>query len=134
MNELGRLNIEEVNPHLRGGRVKIHLGKKSPTSSYERGLNPDFPILGRLAQHKTSTLANYAIEAVYPTEIRTSISPSSSVELNTTSALANYVTEMHRWACGLYVKLIQSNLQASKGLGCGVKGKMAKKNQPQADQ
>nr|CAD7427076.1 unnamed protein product [Timema monikensis] len=31
---------------------------------------------------------------VHPTEIRTSISPSSAVELNTTSALANYATEM----------------------------------------
>ncbi|CAG2053845.1 unnamed protein product [Timema podura] len=30
---------------------------------------------------------------VYPTEIRTSISPSSVVWLNTTSALANYATE-----------------------------------------
>nr|CAD7423316.1 unnamed protein product [Timema monikensis] len=32
-------------------------------------------------------------ERVHPTEIRTSISPSSAVELNTTSALANYATE-----------------------------------------
>nr|CAD7204624.1 unnamed protein product [Timema douglasi] len=31
--------------------------------------------------------------AVHPTEIRTSISPSSAVELNTTSALAKYATE-----------------------------------------
>nr|CAD7567497.1 unnamed protein product [Timema californicum] len=31
---------------------------------------------------------------VHPTEIRTSISPSSAVELNTTSALANYATEI----------------------------------------
>nr|CAD7257692.1 unnamed protein product [Timema shepardi] len=30
---------------------------------------------------------------VHPTEIRTSISSSSAVEFNTTSALANYVTE-----------------------------------------
>nr|CAD7257755.1 unnamed protein product [Timema shepardi] len=30
---------------------------------------------------------------VHPTEIRTSISPSSAVELNTSSALANYATE-----------------------------------------
>nr|CAD7257863.1 unnamed protein product [Timema shepardi] len=30
---------------------------------------------------------------VHPTEIRTSISPSTAVELNTTSALANYITE-----------------------------------------
>nr|CAD7395884.1 unnamed protein product [Timema cristinae] len=51
---------EEVNPHLRGGRVENHLGKTTPSS---------------------------------PTEIRTSISLSSAVELNTTSALANYATE-----------------------------------------
>nr|CAD7569254.1 unnamed protein product [Timema californicum] len=33
---------------------------------------------------------------VHPTEIRTSISPSSAVELNTTSTLANYATEADR--------------------------------------
>nr|CAD7258144.1 unnamed protein product [Timema shepardi] len=33
---------------------------------------------------------------VHPTEIRTSISPSSAVELNTTSALAKYATEAGR--------------------------------------
>nr|CAD7200822.1 unnamed protein product [Timema douglasi] len=33
------------------------------------------------------------LRIVHPTEIRTSISPSSAVELNTTSALANYATE-----------------------------------------
>nr|CAD7196343.1 unnamed protein product [Timema douglasi] len=56
---IGKVELEEVNPHLRGGRVENHLGKKP----------------------------------VHPTEIRTSISPSSAVELNTTSALANYATE-----------------------------------------
>nr|CAD7576984.1 unnamed protein product [Timema californicum] len=54
------VELEEVNPHLRGRRVENHLGKTTP---------------------------------VHPTEIRTSISPSSAVELNTTSALANYATE-----------------------------------------
>nr|CAD7575021.1 unnamed protein product [Timema californicum] len=33
---------------------------------------------------------------VHPTEIRTSISPSSAVELNTTSVLANYATEAEK--------------------------------------
>nr|CAD7569732.1 unnamed protein product [Timema californicum] len=58
---IGKVKLEEVNPHLRGGRVENHLGKTTP---------------------------------VHPTEIRTSISPSSAVELNTTSALANYATEV----------------------------------------
>nr|CAD7439742.1 unnamed protein product [Timema bartmani] len=35
----------------------------------------------------------WGLETIHPTEIRTSISPSSAVELNTTSALANYATE-----------------------------------------
>nr|CAD7424085.1 unnamed protein product [Timema monikensis] len=55
-----RVELEEVNQHLRGGRVENHLGKTTP---------------------------------VHPTEIRTLISPSSAVELNTTRALANYATE-----------------------------------------
>nr|CAD7427719.1 unnamed protein product [Timema monikensis] len=57
---IGKVELEEVNSHLRGGKVENELGKNTP---------------------------------VHPTEIRTSISPSSAVELNTTSALANYATE-----------------------------------------
>nr|CAD7263139.1 unnamed protein product [Timema shepardi] len=57
------VELEEVNPHLRGGRVENHLGTSPPPPP------------------------------VHLTEIRTSISPSSAVELNTTSALANYATE-----------------------------------------
>nr|CAD7395658.1 unnamed protein product [Timema cristinae] len=63
------LLLNEVNPHLRGGRVENHLGKPPP---------------------------------VHPTEIRTSISPSSAVELNTTSALANYVTEADTYVLFVY--------------------------------
>nr|CAD7426563.1 unnamed protein product [Timema monikensis] len=37
------------------------------------------------------TVSGHAL--IHPTEIRSSISPSSAVELNTTSALANYATE-----------------------------------------
>nr|CAD7395796.1 unnamed protein product [Timema poppensis] len=48
-----KVELEEVNPHLRVGRVENHLGKTNP---------------------------------VHPTEIRTSISPFSAVELNTESA------------------------------------------------
>nr|CAD7199989.1 unnamed protein product [Timema douglasi] len=58
--EIGKVEIEEVNPHLRGLRVENHLGKGTPSS---------------------------------PDQDLTSISPSSAVELNTTSALANYATD-----------------------------------------
>nr|CAD7432798.1 unnamed protein product [Timema monikensis] len=67
---IGKVELEEVNPHLRGGRVENHLGKTTP---------------------------------VHPTEIRTSISPSSAVELNTTSALANYATEADPGSGTLYI-------------------------------
>nr|CAD7573475.1 unnamed protein product [Timema californicum] len=57
---ISKVELEEVNPHLSGGRVENHVGRPPP---------------------------------VHPTEIRTSISPYSAVELNTTSAIANYATE-----------------------------------------
>nr|CAD7585944.1 unnamed protein product [Timema genevievae] len=44
------LNLEEVNPHLRGGRVENHLGKTTP-SSPDRDSNLDLPVLSGLAQH-----------------------------------------------------------------------------------
>nr|CAD7437683.1 unnamed protein product [Timema bartmani] len=50
---------EGVKPHLRRGRVKIHL-EKNHLSSPDRDLNPDLPVLGSLDQHKTDAVANYA--------------------------------------------------------------------------
>nr|CAD7442924.1 unnamed protein product [Timema bartmani] len=52
-NELGRLNLEEVNLHLREGRVENHLGKTTP-SSPDRDSNLDIPVLGSRGR-KTST-------------------------------------------------------------------------------
>nr|CAD7434020.1 unnamed protein product [Timema monikensis] len=45
------------------------------------------------------------LEHVHPTEIRTLISPSSAVKLNTTSALANYATEagIHKGDCRPFI-------------------------------
>nr|CAD7399739.1 unnamed protein product [Timema cristinae] len=47
---IGKVELEEVNPHLRGGRVENHLGKTTP-SSPNRDLNLDLPVLGGRAQH-----------------------------------------------------------------------------------
>nr|CAD7413935.1 unnamed protein product [Timema cristinae] len=45
-----QVELEEVNPHLRGGRVENHLGKTTP-SSPDRDSNLDLPVLSSLAQH-----------------------------------------------------------------------------------
>nr|CAD7586202.1 unnamed protein product [Timema genevievae] len=58
---LSYLAKEELNPHLGGWRVENHLGKTIPSSS-DRDSNLDLPILGSLAQHETSVLANYTTE------------------------------------------------------------------------
>nr|CAD7267815.1 unnamed protein product [Timema shepardi] len=55
--ELGRLNVEEVSPHLHGGRMEKPLRKN------HHPVHLDLPILGSLAQYETSTLADYAIVA-----------------------------------------------------------------------
>nr|CAD7400384.1 unnamed protein product [Timema cristinae] len=59
---IGKVELEEVNLHLRGGRVENHLGKTTP-SSPDRDSNLDLPVLSSRAQHETSALANYATEA-----------------------------------------------------------------------
>nr|CAD7572549.1 unnamed protein product [Timema californicum] len=47
---IGKVELEEVNPHLRGGRVKNHLGNTRP-SSLDRESNLDLPVLSSRAQH-----------------------------------------------------------------------------------
>nr|CAD7409000.1 unnamed protein product [Timema poppensis] len=47
---IGKVELEKVNPHLRGGRVENHLGKNAP-SSPDRDSNLDLPVLSSRAQH-----------------------------------------------------------------------------------
>nr|CAD7265668.1 unnamed protein product [Timema shepardi] len=47
---VGKVELEEVNPHLRGRRVENHLGKTTP-SSPDRDSNLDLPVLSSRAQH-----------------------------------------------------------------------------------
>nr|CAD7569206.1 unnamed protein product [Timema californicum] len=48
---IGKVELGEVNPHLRGGRVENHLGKTTP-SSPDRDSNLDLPVLSSRAQHE----------------------------------------------------------------------------------
>nr|CAD7202742.1 unnamed protein product [Timema douglasi] len=47
---IGNVELEDVNPHLRGGRVENHLGKTTP-SSPDRDSSLDLPVLSSRAQH-----------------------------------------------------------------------------------
>nr|CAD7260672.1 unnamed protein product [Timema shepardi] len=47
---IGKVELEEVNPHLRRGRAENHLGKTTP-SSPDRDSNLDIPVLSSRAQH-----------------------------------------------------------------------------------
>nr|CAD7590092.1 unnamed protein product [Timema genevievae] len=57
-----RFNLEEVNPHLRKGRVETHLVQITPSSA-DRDSNLDLSILSSLAQHESSASANYTTGA-----------------------------------------------------------------------
>nr|CAD7412102.1 unnamed protein product [Timema cristinae] len=50
---IGEVELEEANPHLRGGRVENHLGppRPPPPSSLNRDSNLDLPVLSSRAQH-----------------------------------------------------------------------------------
>nr|CAD7400202.1 unnamed protein product [Timema poppensis] len=47
---IGKVELEEVNPHLRGGRADNHLGTPPP-SSPDRDSNLDLPVFSSRAQH-----------------------------------------------------------------------------------
>nr|CAD7265494.1 unnamed protein product [Timema shepardi] len=63
LDGIGKVELEEVNPHLRGGRVENHLGKTT-LSSPDRDLNLDLSLSSAVELNMTSTLANYATEVV----------------------------------------------------------------------
>nr|CAD7258404.1 unnamed protein product [Timema shepardi] len=50
-NGIGKVELEEVNLHLRGGRVENHLRKTTTPSSPDRDSNLDLPVLSSRAQH-----------------------------------------------------------------------------------
>nr|CAD7439400.1 unnamed protein product [Timema bartmani] len=88
---------DEVNPHLRGGRVENHLGKTTP-SSPDRDSNLDLPVLGGLAQQdwRVSQLRHRGGSHLEdPHEER--ISPVASLVLTDSSqltALKSYQTKL----------------------------------------
>nr|CAD7446063.1 unnamed protein product [Timema bartmani] len=89
VKELGRLNLEEVNPHLRGGRVENHLGK-TPPSSPDRDSNLDLPVLGDRAHHdkRVSQLRHRGGRRYRKEATIISLSSGSSVNL--------YFMQMHK--------------------------------------
>nr|CAD7258502.1 unnamed protein product [Timema shepardi]CAD7574266.1 unnamed protein product [Timema californicum] len=86
--EPNRVELEEVNPHLRGGRVENHLGKTTP-SSPDRDSNLDLPVLSSRAQHDKRIPANAEPE------------PHSSVR----SALLVFALSLHSLFEGLSIGL-----------------------------
>nr|CAD7395487.1 unnamed protein product [Timema poppensis] len=56
-----KVELEEVNPHLRGGRVENHLGKTTP-SSPDRDSNLDLPVLSSRAQHDKRKGCGYHLD------------------------------------------------------------------------
>nr|CAD7257671.1 unnamed protein product [Timema shepardi] len=54
---IGKVELEEVNPHFRGGRAENHLVKTTP-SSPDRDSNLDLPVLSSRAQHDKRTMVD----------------------------------------------------------------------------
>nr|CAD7198034.1 unnamed protein product [Timema douglasi] len=61
---IGKVELEEVTPHLRGGRVENHLGKTTPISP-DRDSNLDLPVLSSRASTRQAQ-SNKALDNKYP--------------------------------------------------------------------
>nr|CAD7416378.1 unnamed protein product [Timema poppensis] len=143
---IGKVELEEVNLHLRGGRVENHLGKTTP-SSPDRDSNLDLPVLSSRAQHdkRVSRLRHRGggselafawreesgkpVRKNHPQFTRPRFEPRSPSPqrsgFNTTSVIANYATEAgfsdfpmkSYYLFGLHLSSIYAN-----GLGIGKVG------------
>nr|CAD7573859.1 unnamed protein product [Timema californicum] len=90
-------------PKLHGEHKKIDTIKVIPIFLEEAKelVNDCVPVITEVEKLRDATTVEQQLQIlklgkpppVHPSKIRTSISPSSAVELNTTSALANYITE-----------------------------------------
>nr|CAD7202741.1 unnamed protein product [Timema douglasi] len=61
---IGKVELEEVKSHLRGGRVENHLGKKN-LSSPDRDSNLDLPVLSSRAQHDKRVPLRYLLGVLF---------------------------------------------------------------------
>nr|CAD7414080.1 unnamed protein product [Timema poppensis] len=83
--QFGEINTKQVEAFVQASTSSVYwvwhpmIREQTDRYLYQGSFNPSWPVWDRKRLHLT--------------EIRTSISPSSVVELNTTSALANYATE-----------------------------------------
>nr|CAD7462530.1 unnamed protein product [Timema tahoe] len=59
----GKLSLENVCPHSRGGRVENHFGKIT-LGARDKDFNPDLPVIGILVQHESDVLDHLATKAV----------------------------------------------------------------------
>nr|CAD7399179.1 unnamed protein product [Timema poppensis] len=58
LRRIGKVELEEVSPHFRGGRVENHVGKTTP-SSPDQDSNLDLPVVSSRAQHDKRELYNH---------------------------------------------------------------------------
>nr|CAD7430395.1 unnamed protein product [Timema monikensis] len=82
---IGKVELEEVNPQLRGGRVENHLGKTTPNSP-DRDSNLDLPVLSSRAQHdkRVSQLRHQGDVIEYyqtPVNVKTPLDALKNIEL-----------------------------------------------------
>nr|CAD7199156.1 unnamed protein product [Timema douglasi] len=63
LTRIGKVELEEVNPHLCGGRVENHLGKTTP-SSPDQDSNLDLPVLSSRAQHDSRVSSELASQCI----------------------------------------------------------------------
>nr|CAD7572290.1 unnamed protein product [Timema californicum] len=79
---IGKVELEEVNPHLRGGRVENNLGKTTP-SSPNRDSNLDLPVLSSRAQHdkRVSQLRHQGGRCNLPVKVCYRVDPRANGEV-----------------------------------------------------
>nr|CAD7576655.1 unnamed protein product [Timema californicum] len=107
--------------------ASLVLTDSSQLTSHSQHLGIYSSPMASLVQTDSSQLTSHSQHLVHPTEIRTSISRSSAVELNTTSALANYATEA---VMSSFPHTSSNSLTSTRSSITSSKGKDARRRAP----
>nr|CAD7195430.1 unnamed protein product [Timema douglasi] len=105
---IGKVELEEVNPHLRGGRVENHLGKKLGSS--DRDSNLDLPVLNSLAQHDKRAIPDHQV----PASVFVPYIPGNDQEAGKQSSLVTIAGDSGEFGLG----------HAAHPAGCGTKSRL----------